>query len=55
MDGELNNSSKFRILRSGLCISDELTIHTMKKFKNSVDKVEIGNECGLAFNGLKSV
>ena len=55
MDGELNCSSKFRILRNGLCIADGLTIHTMKKFKNDVDKVELGNECGLAFNGLKSV
>lgn len=55
MDGELEKSHKFRILRNGVCIADGLTIHTMKKFKNDVDKVELGNECGLAFNGLKAV
>ena len=55
MDGELNKYQNFRIMRGGMCIADGLTIHTMKKFKNDVEKVELGNECGLAFNGLKSI
>lgn len=53
IDGELDKSLKFRLVRDDTCIIENLTIHTMKKFKTDVNKVEKGTECGLAFNGLK--
>jgi translation initiation factor IF-2 len=32
---------------------EDLTTHSLKKFKQTVSSVEKGNECGISLNGLK--
>ena len=52
-DGELDRNLKFRVLRNNFCIVEDLKVNTLKKFKQDVDKVEQGLECGIALEGLK--
>ena len=52
-EGELDKNMKYRVLRNNFCIVEDLTIHSLKKFKQDVDVVEQGLECGIALEGLK--
>lgn len=52
-DGELDKNMKYRVLRDNFCIVEDLTIHSLKKYKEDVDTVDQGNECGIALEGLK--
>ena len=52
-DGEISLHHKFRILRAGECIIEGLTVHSLKRFKKEVTKVDKGMECGIAFSNLK--
>ena len=53
-DGELDSTLKFRIMRNNECILEDLTIHSLKKFKKDAKKVEKGLECGISLNGLRN-
>lgn len=46
MEGELDKSLKFRLLRDNECLLEDLRLTSLKKFKSDVDKVEHGQECG---------
>lgn len=47
--GEFNVEQKFRILRKGRVIADNLTLNSLKRFKAEVEVVEQGQDTGLAF------
>ena len=40
-------------MRNNFCIVEDLTVHSLKKFKQDVDTVDAGTECGIALEGLK--
>jgi len=48
-DGEVAKDLKYRIMRNNDCIVEDLKVHSLKKFKKDVSKVEKGMECGIAF------
>ena len=52
-DGEMDNSLKYRIIRNDECLVEDLKVHSLKKFKKDVTKVEKGMECGIAFEDIK--
>ena len=52
-EGEVDSFNKYRILRNDQCIIEDLTVQSLKLFKQDVKKVEVGSECGIALKGLK--
>ncbi|CAD8076580.1 unnamed protein product [Paramecium sonneborni] len=47
-NGILNKKCKVRILRSGKVIASDLEIANLKHFKEEVDRIESGKDCGLS-------
>jgi len=45
---------KYRIIRDGELIQDNLSINSLKKFQKDVKRVEKGIECGIALNGVRN-
>jgi len=39
-------------MRNDDCIVEDLKVHSLKKFKKDVSKVDRGEECGIAFEHL---
>lgn len=50
--GALTKSMKFRLLRQDQVIYDDLKAHSLKRFKNEVESVDKGLDCGLSLEGL---
>lgn len=53
--GEIRRNSKARVLRNGNVIGDNLTIESLKRFKDDATEVREGFECGIglgSFNDL---
>nr|CCA18792.1 translation initiation factor IF2 putative [Albugo laibachii Nc14] len=50
--GKLNVSSKFRLLRNGTTLIDDLSVRSMQHFQDQVNEISKGHECGLRFDGL---
>ncbi len=54
--GEIRRNTKARVLRGGKVIGDNLTIESLKRFKDDVTEVREGYECGIglgSFNDLQ--
>ncbi len=54
--GEIRRNSKARVLRDGVVIGDNLTIESLKRFKDDATEVRDGYECGIglgSFNNLQ--
>ena len=54
--GEIRRNSKARVLRHGRVIGDNLTIESLKRFKDDATEVREGFECGIglgSFNDIK--
>jgi translation initiation factor IF-2 len=47
--GDLERKLKFRILRNGKVIYDDLKVHSMRKLQEDVTKADKGQECGISF------
>jgi translation initiation factor IF-2 len=45
--GTINRSSKARVIRDGVVISDNLTVDSLRRFKDDVTEVREGYECGI--------
>jgi translation initiation factor IF-2 len=45
--GTINRSSKARVIRDGVVISDNLTVESLRRFKDDVTEVREGYECGI--------
>jgi len=55
-DGAIRRNAKARLLRAGEKIADELSIDTLKRFKDDATEVKEGFECGIglgSFNDIK--
>jgi translation initiation factor IF-2 len=54
--GEIRRNSKARLLRDGTVVADNLTIESLKRFKDDATEVREGFECGIglgSFNDIK--
>jgi translation initiation factor IF-2 len=54
--GEIRRNSKARVIRDGVVVGDNLTIESLKRFKDDAVEVREGFECGIglgSFNDLQ--
>ncbi|HVX45853.1 MAG TPA: translation initiation factor IF-2, partial [Mycobacteriales bacterium] len=54
--GQIRRNSKARLLRDGVVIADNLTVDSLKRFKDDATEVREGYECGIglgSFNDIK--
>ncbi|GAB3145814.1 hypothetical protein GCM10027290_26380 [Micromonospora sonneratiae] len=53
--GTIRRNAKARLLRDGAVIADNLTISSLKRFKDDATEVREGFECGLTLGGYNNV
>jgi len=54
--GEIRRNSKARLIRDGAVVADNLTVQSLKRFKEDATEVREGYECGIglgSFNDIK--
>jgi translation initiation factor IF-2 len=54
--GEIRRNSKARLIRDGVVVADNLTVTSLRRFKDDVTEVRDGYECGIglgSFNDIK--
>jgi translation initiation factor IF-2 len=53
--GTINRGSKARLVRDGVVVSDNLTVESLRRFKDDVTEVREGFECGIGigYNDIK--
>ena len=53
--GTMNRNSKARLVRDGVVVSDNLTVSSLKRFKEDATEVREGYECGvgIGYNDIK--
>ena len=53
--GTINRGSKARLVRDGVVVSDNLTVDSLRRFKDDVTEVREGFECGIGigYNDIK--
>jgi translation initiation factor IF-2 len=50
LSGEIRRNAKARLIRDGNVVSENLTITSLRRFKDDVTEVREGFECGLTIN-----
>jgi translation initiation factor IF-2 len=55
LDGIIRRNAKARLMRSGEIITDNLTIDSLKRFKDDATEVREGFECGIGVGTLKEM
>ncbi|MCW2607449.1 MAG: translation initiation factor, partial [Frankiales bacterium] len=56
-DGLIRRNTKARLLRDGTVIADNLTVESLRRFKDDATEVREGYECGIGlgkFNDIKT-
>ncbi len=53
--GEIRRNAKARVLRGGKVIGDNLTIDSLKRFKDDVTEVREGYECGIGLGSFNDI
>ncbi len=53
-DGNVQRGAKVRLIRDNVVIH-EGTLSTLKRFKDEVKEVQVGQECGMAFEGYQDM
>jgi translation initiation factor IF-2 len=54
-DGLLQRNNKYRLIRDGAVITENLTLDSLKRFKEDVKEVRGGIECGLKIAGYDDI
>jgi translation initiation factor IF-2 len=54
-DGSIKRNAKARIMRGTEIIADELTIDSLKRFKDDATEVKEGFECGIGLGNMKDL
>ena len=54
-DGIIRRNAKARILRDGTILVDNLTIDSLKRFKDDATEVREGFECGIGLGNMKEI
>jgi translation initiation factor IF-2 len=55
--GTITRNSKARLVRDGVVVADNLTVESLRRFKDDVTEVREGYECGIglgSFNDIKT-
>ena len=55
LDGIIRRNAKARLMRNGEVITDNLTIDSLKRFKDDATEVREGFECGIGVGSLKEM
>jgi translation initiation factor IF-2 len=55
LDGVLQRSNKFRLIRDSAVVSENLTLDSLKRVKEDVKEVRGGLECGLKITGYDDI
>jgi translation initiation factor IF-2 len=53
--GPVNKNAKMRLIRDNIVLKDNLTIETLKHFKDDVREVKAGLECGIKIAGFDDI
>jgi translation initiation factor IF-2 len=53
--GEIRRNSKARLLRAGVVVGDNLTIESLKRFKDDATEVREGYECGIGLGSFNDI
>jgi translation initiation factor IF-2 len=53
--GSITRNSKARVLRNGTVIGDNLTVESLKRFKDDATEVRDGYECGIGLGSFNNV
>jgi translation initiation factor IF-2 len=54
-EGAVRKGAKVRILRDDVVVQDMGTLVTLKRFKDEVNEVVVGQECGMSFGNFQDV
>jgi len=54
-DGALNRSNKYRLIRDGVVVVENLALDSLKRFKDDTKEVRSGMECGLKLAGYDDI
>jgi translation initiation factor IF-2 len=54
-DGTIKRNAQARILRNGAVLVDDLTIDSLKRFKDDANEVREGFECGIGLGNMKEI
>src|SRR6202012_3255059 len=54
-DGVVRKGAKIRTIRDGVVIQEMGTLQTLKRFKDEVNEVQSGQECGMAFPHFQDI
>jgi translation initiation factor IF-2 len=54
-EGVVRKGAKVRILRDDIVIQEMGTLTTLKRFKEEVDQVQMGQECGMSFGQFQDI
>ena len=55
VDGLIKRNSKARTLRAGVVIGENLTIESLRRFKDDATEVRQGYECGIGLGSFKDI
>ena len=54
-EGVVRKGARVRIVRDDIVVLELGTLQTLKRFKDEVDQVQAGQECGMAFAGFQDI
>jgi translation initiation factor IF-2 len=54
-EGTVRKGSRVRIVRDGVVVLELGVLQTLKRFKDEVNEVTAGQECGMAFQGFQDI
>ncbi|MBV9997036.1 MAG: translation initiation factor IF-2 [Caulobacteraceae bacterium] len=54
-EGQVRKGSRVRIVREGVVVLELGVLQTLKRFKDEVNEVQAGQECGMAFQGFQDI
>jgi translation initiation factor IF-2 len=54
-EGNVRKGARVRIVRDDIVVLELGTLQTLKRFKDEVNEVVVGQECGMAFQGFQDI
>ena len=54
-EGTVRKGARVRIVREGVVVLELGVLQTLKRFKDEVNEVTSGQECGMAFQGFQDI
>jgi translation initiation factor IF-2 len=54
-EGRVQKGARVRIVREGIVVLELGTLQTLKRFKDEVNEVVVGQECGMHFQGFQDI